>query len=36
MILKDLDIVQMGRKLYLPSQLREKLVTQLKKDSDVR
>jgi len=34
-ILKDLDIVGMGRKLYLPQNLNEELVRQLKKDSDV-
>jgi 1-phosphatidylinositol-4-phosphate 5-kinase len=33
-ILKDLDIVGMGRKLHLPPNLHEELVRQLKKDSD--
>lgn len=35
-ILKDLDITEMGRKLFLPENLRDEFVRQLKKDSDVR
>eukprot|EP01126_Amoeba_proteus_P062377 TRINITY_DN8470_c0_g1_i2.p1 TRINITY_DN8470_c0_g1~~TRINITY_DN8470_c0_g1_i2.p1 ORF type:complete len:234 (-),score=62.78 TRINITY_DN8470_c0_g1_i2:61-762(-) len=33
-ILKDLDIKQMDRKLYLPEDLKDKFVRQLKKDTD--